>query len=789
MNKYGILSLKTYNGKKEEQQDKETEFYNLNDVIKQLETDNYYHSIIRKDDIINFLFDVDGLNEEENDLSELLSDLKKFLKKELKINTKDLIISFSQNEGFKKLGSSYHITIVNLNSTSKNLHTLFTNFKNSLDYLKNAKDEEGRKKNIIDLGIYNKRRVFRCIGQTKGGTNKSDNNKHIIIQGNPKDFIPHYIPKESLNIDKLITEKWGFFKENNEIDIKEKKVKKVVKKEIEKIEDIKEDDKEDIKEEIKNEIEDVKNIDEMDKLISCLSKDRSDDYNEWLSVGFSLEANDKIQGFKKWKIFSKKSSKYNKDDWDMGGLNYNKYLSFKGGKAINLHIWARQDNPELYKKYFGDGSYDKIKKLFETNNFKLRNPLSYVEINNNGELIFRSKQDFLNTYENLFYCDTVGDKSGNIVVKKMNFVKKWLVDEEIRTYNKIDFCPKMTISDEIYNTFDGFEIEKNNKYTFEEKITEEEKEIFLKSKVKNHIDVLCKNDEKVIKYFLNYLGSIVQKPYKKTNTAIVLHSQEGVGKDTFIDHIGTKIIGKKYYYNVVDPEYIYGKFNDDIANKIIIVLNESDYKTNEEYMNKIKGNITAETNQINPKGTKKYEQKNCIKYFYFSNNKNAVKIDPTDRRYQAIECENKYAKNMEYLNPLFEEMKNNKMNLIYYKYLMSLDIDGYDFTNERVITDYYKDIKEIQTNPNILFIENFLLSYDEENITILSNELYLLYSSYCNNNGYIKYKQSNKMFSLDIKNYLGIEKKHTRTGEKYILQKEIILNEFIKKGFIREYDE
>ena len=81
---YAIISTPTYQISNEQRQ-KQLKFYDLEDVIKELETDNYYHSIIKEDDCINLLFDVDGIDEDITDLTELLDDLKQFLIKELKI--------------------------------------------------------------------------------------------------------------------------------------------------------------------------------------------------------------------------------------------------------------------------------------------------------------------------------------------------------------------------------------------------------------------------------------------------------------------------------------------------------------------------------------------------------------------------------------------------------------------------------------------------------------------------------------------------------------------------------
>ena len=66
--------------------------------------------------------------------------------------------------------------------------------------------------------------------------------------------------------------------------------------------------------------------------------------------------------------------------------------------------------------------YEKIKKVFELNNFKMLDPLSYATIRENGSLILRSKKDFSDVYENLSFKGI--DKNG--LEKDKPFIKKWL---------------------------------------------------------------------------------------------------------------------------------------------------------------------------------------------------------------------------------------------------------------------------------------------------------------------------------------------------------------------------
>ena len=102
-------------------------------------------------------------------------------------------------------------------------------------------------------------------------------------------------------------------------------------------------------------------------------------------------------------------------------------------------------------------SYEEMKEEFEEYNFKIRNPLLYVEINKQtGELIERTKKEFTDTNENIYYNDV--DKKCE--TQKYRFVDKWMKDEHNISYNNFDCLPCEKTPEYMYNTFDGYYSEK-----------------------------------------------------------------------------------------------------------------------------------------------------------------------------------------------------------------------------------------------------------------------------------------------------------------------------------------
>jgi P4 family phage/plasmid primase-like protien len=86
-------------------------------------------------------------------------------------------------------------------------------------------------------------------------------------------------------------------------------------------------------------------IDLVQELVKCLSPQRADGYQTWLTVGWALHNID-YNLLKEWITFSKLSSKFEEGvcerEWE--------YMRSEGLGLGSINMWARQDNPILYAK-------------------------------------------------------------------------------------------------------------------------------------------------------------------------------------------------------------------------------------------------------------------------------------------------------------------------------------------------------------------------------------------------------------------------------------------------------
>lgn len=519
-------------------------------------------------------------------------------------------------------------------------------------------------------------------------------------------------------------------------------------------------DRFDKKVELNNKV--IKTDDDINEVINncllCLPIENYNDFEKWRDIALIINNELGYNGLE------------NLINWSTDGEGFDKikveqfYKNIKpkenGLKIGTLKKMAKESNPDLYKQLFKKNKekvinedkteYDINKIKFELNNFKLLDPVGFATIREDKSLILRNKKDFVTVYENLLIND------GN---KNISFVSEWLKDPNNRTYDKIDFLPMQQAPQSVYNTFMGYQAEKTELIK-----TDIENSLMLK-----HIKNLCNNDDIVFDYFIKFLANLVKSPYNISKTAIILKSIQGCGKDTLLDWFGNNILGSKYYINTDKAELIFGRFNSCIENKILIVMNETNGKDTFSINENIKCAITAKENNIEHKGKAPYKNTNNIAYVFLTNNDNPIKVPHDDRRFCGIECDNNIANNFEYFKKLNDEINDKSYDRAFFNYLMSIDINNYDFTNNRPITSFYNNMKELNTPILAKFFENMIDKYNSSKIiNFTASSLYDNFNIFIKENNF-KIEYTSTKFGIDIKNYEGIEKKRVKTGNQIII--------------------
>ncbi|KAI9007408.1 hypothetical protein BC832DRAFT_539542 [Gaertneriomyces semiglobifer] len=190
-----------------------------------------------------------------------------------------------------------------------------------------------------------------------------------------------------------------------------------------------------------------------------------------------------------------------------------------------------------------------------------------------------------------------------------------------------------------------------------------------------------------------WMASILQKPFVKTETAIVNFSKQGIGKNVFWEFFGKFIIGREHYLYLNDLDiFVLG---DEVAFA-------GGHKTN----NKLKSLITQVWQKLEKKGVDSVMIDAFMNFVFLSNQDNCVRVEESDRRYFVKESSSCQCGNEEYFKKLALSLTQEVADH-YYTYLMSIDLTGF---NPRKVPDTQEkeDMKVWAKTPSELFADDLL---------------------------------------------------------------------------------
>lgn len=411
-------------------------------------------------------------------------------------------------------------------------------------------------------------------------------------------------------------------------------------------------------------------------------------------------------------------------------------------------------------------TYEEVKEEFETNHFKVRYPLMFIQENEGYfEHCYKAKKTFLDAYQNKPKYDKITKKGE---CERSSFVDDWVKDEFMREYEKVDFMPygpfeEHKDSKNVFNTFTGYEINKTKNENLD--INSVDMSLFEK-----YFLNLCGGRWDIYEFFKKYISHILKYPGHKTRVACLIKSEQGCGKGTLAE-ILTKIFGSKYIFEDQGAQAFFDRFNTAIANKLVCFVDEakaSDGFGNAEKMKKL---ISDKTIWLEPKGGEKYEMSNLANFIFFTNNDVVLKIEKTDRRFQLWTATSELRNDNEFFSNLRKVYLDDEKGLYaVYKWFLNCDVPkGYDFSNNRVITDEYKQLQALNIPPIIKFFEDIRdNTFEQPFLKYGSNELFSDFKKYCSFSGF-KIEPNATRFGLDMKLYCPFSKKVKSSSVFYLI--------------------
>jgi hypothetical protein len=414
------------------------------------------------------------------------------------------------------------------------------------------------------------------------------------------------------------------------------------------------------------------------------------------------------------------------------------------------------ETPSIYN----NTEYIELKNKIEKNCFRLENPFSYVYIGDDKNIQFFNNEKIKN-WAMKDYSTKITDPNDEKVKKW--FIDVWLSDPTQKTFNKIVFDPTLK-TETNYNYFNGFE------YTDGEAGQ-------LNNPFLNLLSRVC-NDKNTYNYMVDWIAHIIQMPYKKTNTAIILYSNtKGIGKNCIVDGISKLLKG--YSAHVETIEDITKNFNSHLVNKLFIYGDE--IKASSRCISdKLKQVITRPTQNMEKKGKDAFEIEDYTNWLFTTNNRDAFKVEQGDRRLFFVDCINeklsreqsteyyKYIEDSGNISKLFNYFKNHKI-----KHNIGIEPPPMSkMKNELQYESKPAYIQMLYKNPSEIFDNKFT-----------AQRLYDKSKQFASIN-YLNHSYSIQEFGQGMSKILNKYKKRTGTG--YVYDINISMNEFCK--VLYEYD-
>lgn len=378
-------------------------------------------------------------------------------------------------------------------------------------------------------------------------------------------------------------------------------------------------------------------------------------------------------------------------------------------------------------------TYDAMRKLWEKHTFKVIRDGNYCveERSSAGELIRTTYncRGLEESYKHLHYLTKVSPSE----IKRRSFISQWTQDDKIRAYREVALLPPPTVHNSItvYNLWTDFHAAKEPP-GLDGYDANAATDLF-----ESFVLTLCDNDAAVQKYVLDWLAQMFQQPAVKIGTALLLKGEEGTGKNRLTDLIGNMVGDAKFLQTANPATSLYGRFTQLREGRVFIVINEASGADSFAKNDIIKDMITCSDFVCEGKNTNAYKINCYARFIFTTNNMNAIKLTPSERRFAVIETSSELKGNTDYFKKLSDYMADPRACHAFYLRLMSRDISKVDWINDRPITAYYATMVQLSLPAEYRFLKTILIdayaqharNYVKENC-ILKKALTVLFDEF-----------------------------------------------------------
>lgn len=327
--------------------------------------------------------------------------------------------------------------------------------------------------------------------------------------------------------------------------------------------------------------------------------------------------------------------------------------------------------------------------------------------------------------------EVINENTGN--VKMVNPVGIYLESRHRKEYKGVAFDPSNKLDPSIYNLFNGFKYGSG-------------KSTICIQKFKDYVrEVICSANNQRYMIIWSFFAQMLQNPFQKMGTAIIMMSIEGSGKGTLMRVIGELM--DKYYMASTDHKRITSPFNKHLETVLLYYANEANFTDSSLTANKLKNIITETDATSEIKGGDTYATRNYTHLVIDSNDNAPVQKNADSRRFISLEVSSVRVGDIAYwdeLNALietdgfYESVMYDLMNFDYSEWADFLRVPPVEEISPEQIQASFSAVEAwwqyCLENARIPFVQYDLT--DEDKLNIPNESMFHSFKKWCTLNGH-----------------------------------------------------
>ncbi len=274
---------------------------------------------------------------------------------------------------------------------------------------------------------------------------------------------------------------------------------------------------------------------------------------------------------------------------------------------------------------------------------------------------------------------------------------------------------------------------------------------------------LVGGDAVVMAWVLRWIAYPLRHPGAKMRTAIVMHGDEGSGKNLFWE-IVKRIYGP--YGTIITQDQLEDKFNAWLSCKLFAIADEVVSRAEMRHVKgRLKAYITSPELIVNEKHLPSRTERNCINMVFLSNELVPLVLDDSDRRY--LVCWTPPKRERAWYADIAAEADAGGVEAFYHYLMHEVDMGDFDEHAKPVDTDARRKLIDLgRPSPQAFYAEWSAGSLPVPYCACSSRELYHAYDRWCRKNGE-RFPVRSNLFVREIERYVP-RKVAWVTGEKQL---------------------